>query len=60
MSEFVGIVKELGAVGVLAFLAIYIVIKLEPILMKNKQVTELNIEVTRELIDLLKKTNGKK
>lgn len=59
MSELVNIVKELGAVGGLAFLAIYVVIKLEPCLVKNKQVTELNIEVTRELIDLLRKKNGK-
>lgn len=60
MGEFVNIVKELGAVGVLAFLAIYVVVRLEPTLAKNKQVTELNILATEQLTELLKKMNGKK
>ena len=51
MREVAEFVKELGAVGTLAFIAVYLVVRLEPIIRENTQVlTQLNI--------YLKKKNG--
>lgn len=74
MNEVAQVVKELGAVGVLAFLAIYIVVRLEPCIREltgilkatqassadQKETIELNTAISKEVLILLRAKNGKK